>query len=46
MAKRLATSYVDLDGLAPFLASHLVALDKMPGVHPIGVYETVRRIIA
>ena len=37
MAMHLATSFVDPDGLAPFLASHLVALDKMPGVRPIGV---------
>ena len=46
MAKRLATSFFDPDGLAPFLTSRLVALDKMPGLRPIGVYETAHQIIA
>ena len=45
MAKRLASSVVDPEGLASFLASRLVALDKNPGVRPIGVCETARRII-
>ena len=45
MARLLASSLVDPGGLAPLLASRLVALDKNPGVRPIGVCETVRRII-
>ena len=32
-------------GLAPLTASCLIALDKCPGIQPIGVSETVRRII-
>lgn len=36
---------VDPEGLAPFLACRLIALDKNPGVRPIGVCETVRRIV-
>ena len=46
MAKRLASFYVDTKGLEPFLACRLVALDKRPGVRPIGICETSRRIIA
>ena len=46
VAKRLCTTYVDPDGLSAFLACHLVALDKNPGVRPIGICESVRRIIA
>ena len=37
---------MDPQGLAPLLASRLIALDKCPGVHLIGVGETVRRIIS
>ena len=32
--------------LAALTANHLIALDKCPGVHPIGVGEIVRRIIS
>ena len=46
MARRICTTYVDPVGLAPFLACRLIALDKNPGVRPIGVCETARRIIA
>ena len=46
VAKRLCTEFVDPVNLAPFLASRLVALDKRPGVRPIGVGDTARRVIA
>ncbi len=44
--KRLCTAYVDPKGLSAFLACRLIALDKCPGVRPIGVCETARRIIS
>ena len=46
LARRICTTYVDPQGLAPLLASRLIALDKCPGVPPIRVGETVRRIIS
>ena len=45
-ARRLCTTLVDPRGLSSFLACRLIALDKCPGVRPIGVCETVRRIVA
>ena len=45
VAKRLCTEHVNPDGVAPLLASRLIAIDKCPGVRPIGVDETSRRII-
>ena len=44
MARRLSTTYVDPRGLSPFLACRLIALNKHPGVCPIGVCETSRII--
>ncbi len=46
IARRLCSSEVDRNYLAPLLACRLIALDKCPGVRPIGVCETHRRIIA
>lgn len=45
-ARRLCTTLVDPKGLSSFLACRLIALDKCPGVRPIGVCETARRIVA
>uniref|UniRef100_A0A1X7TIP9 Reverse transcriptase domain-containing protein n=1 Tax=Amphimedon queenslandica TaxID=400682 RepID=A0A1X7TIP9_AMPQE len=45
LAKRICTAYVDPQGLYPFLAGRLIAIDKLPGVRPIGIGEVVRRII-
>ena len=46
IAKRLCTTFVDPKGISPLLACRLIALDKCPGVRPIGICETPRRIIA
>ena len=45
LTRRLCISYVDPSGLYPLLASRLIALDKLPGVRPIGVGEVVRRLM-
>ena len=42
LAKRICTSYIDPRGLMPLVASRLIALDKNPGVNPIGVGEVLR----
>ena len=44
-ARKLCSHYVDPSGISAFVACHLIALDKCPGVRPIGVGETARRII-
>ena len=46
LAVRLCTVLVDPQGLAPFTACRLIALNKNPGVRPIGICETVRRLIS
>ena len=46
VARRLCATFVDPAGLSAFVSCRLIALDKCPGVRPIGVGETVRRIIA
>ena len=46
LAKRLCTILVDPKAMSPLLASPFIALDKCPGVRPIGIRETHRRIIA
>ena len=46
LARRLSTSVVHPEGLQPFLSCRLIALDNNPGVCPIGISETPRRIIA
>ena len=45
-AKRLCTEFVDPVSIAPLMACRLIALDKNPGVRPIGIGDTARRIIA
>ena len=44
--KRICTSYVDPKLISPLLACRLIALDKNPGVRPVGIGDTVRRILA
>ena len=46
VAKHLCVVYVDPTSLAPLVACRLIAVDKLPGVHPIGIGELPRRIIA
>ena len=46
LARRLCVSFVDPRGLSSLLSCRLIALDKCPGVRPIGICETVRRIIS
>ena len=46
VARKLCTSCVDPDGISAMVACRLVVLNKCPGVHPIGVGEVVRQIIA
>ena len=45
-AKRICTQLIDPATIAPLTASRLIALDKNPGVRPIGIGDTARRIIA
>ena len=37
---------MDPKGLSSFLACRLIALDKCPGIRPIGICETVRKIVS
>ena len=46
VARRLCTSFVDPTCLSSFVACRLIALDKNPGIRPIGIGETARRLIA
>ena len=46
LACRLCTQVVHHSTLAPLLACRLIALDKNPGVRPIGRCEVSRRIIS
>ena len=45
VARRIASSPVDPKPLMPLTSSRLIALDKCPGVRPIGIGEVSRRII-
>ena len=45
LARRISTEFVDPVGLTGLVSCRLSPLDKKPGVRPIGICETVRRII-
>jgi hypothetical protein len=45
VARRLVTEYVDPQGLEALLANRGIAIDKCPGLRPVGVGEMARRII-
>ena len=44
-ARRISTSFTNPDALQPLLNCRLIALDKNPGVQPIGIGKTSRKII-
>ena len=44
--KRMCTKYIDPRVLSPLLSCRLIALNKNPGVRPIGIGETFRPILA
>ncbi len=44
-ARRIACEFIDPKCISPLLACRLVALDKCPGVRPIGIGEIPRRIM-
>ena len=46
LARRVCTEFVCPEGLMAFTACRLIALDKSPGVRPIGIGEVSRRIVA
>ena len=46
VARRLAASLVDPASLSAFTACRLIALDKHPGVRPIGVGKVCRRLLS
>ena len=45
-AQRICTNLVDPSAIGPLLACRLIALNKNPGVRPIGIGDNARRIIA
>ena len=44
-AQRLCSQYLDPVSLMAFLSNRLIPLDKCPGLRPIGIGESYRRII-
>jgi hypothetical protein len=45
LSRRLVTEFVDPKGLQALLANRGIAIDKCPGLRPVGVGEIARRII-
>ena len=45
ISRKLCKTHTDPSSVEALLASRLLALDKFPGVHPIGIGEAMRRII-
>ena len=44
--RRLCSSYIDPEGISALVACHLITLDKNPGIRPIGIGATLRRLMA
>ena len=45
LARLLANGIVEWENICALMTSHLIALDKYPGVHPIGVVGALWRIL-
>ena len=45
LARKLCSQYVDPNSISAFVACHLIAFDNNPGVRPIDIGETIRRIV-
>ena len=45
LACRLLNSIVPWEDISALVVNHLIALDKCPGVHPIGIGETLRHVV-
>ena len=46
LCRRLTNSIVPWADVRGLIASHLIALDKCPGVHPVGIGEALRRVVS
>ena len=46
LTKKLCATYVDPQGISSLVACRLIALDKSPGVCPVEIGETLRRLIS
>ena len=46
LTRKLCSSYLGPEGISALIACCLIALDKCPGVRPVGIGETLRRLIS